>query len=232
MNGTIKRLMDGGVVFKDAENSYIDEGVTIGKGTVIYPGVVIEGQSSVGCDCVLRPGCYLRESSIGDRCDLLYVVSDHAKVDSDVKIGPFVNLRPDTHIYNRCKIGDFVEIKNSNVGEGSKVPHLSYVGDADVGERVNVGCGSVFVNYDGFEKHRTVVGNDVFLGCQTNLVAPVTVGNDAFTAAGSTITHDVPDGTLAIARSRQANHPGWVAKYRAVKREKREYNTKEKGEKK
>lgn len=218
MTDKIKALLEGGVIFKDAENCYIEESVSVGAGTVIYPGVVIEGNSVIGCDCMLRPGCYIKDSSIGDRCDLVYVVSDHATVENDVKIGPFVNLRPDTHILNKCKVGDFVEIKNSNIGEGSKVPHLTYVGDADVGERVNVGCGCVFVNYDGFKKHRTVVGNDVFLGCQTNLVAPVSVGDDAFTAAGSTITEDVPKGALAVARNKQTNISGWVEKYRAIKR--------------
>ena len=221
MTEKIKKLIEDGVIFKDANNCMIDDEVTIGSGTVIYPGVVIEGRTSIGRDCVLRPGCYLRESSIGERCDLLYVVSERASVDDDVKIGPFVNLRPDTHVSAQCRIGDFVEIKNSSVGEATKVSHLTYIGDADVGARVNVGCGCVFVNYDGFEKHRSTVGDDVFLGCQTKLVSPVKVGDDACTAAGSTITEDVPAGALAIARSKQSNHPGWVEKYRAFKSAKR-----------
>ncbi len=214
----IKALISCGVIFKMPETNLIDEKTEIGSGTVIYPGVVIEGESRIGCDCLIRTGCFIRSSTIGDRCDLIYVVSDNAIVETDVKIGPFVNLRPDTHIKSKCKVGDFVEIKNSNIDEGSKVPHLTYVGDADVGKRVNVGCGCVFVNYDGFDKHRTKVGDDVFLGCQTNLVAPVSVGNDAFTAAGSTITEDVPAANLAVARSKQFNKPGWVEKYRALKR--------------
>ncbi len=214
----IQALEAKGVIFKNAVTNYIEEGVEIGKGTIVYPGVVIEGKSVIGEDCVLRTGCELRDCVIGARCNLVYVVGEQAKVGDDVKIGPFVNLRPKTVLENKCKIGDFVEIKNSNIGAGTKLPHLSYIGDSDVGERVNVGCGCVFVNYDGFDKHRTVVGNDVFLGCQTNLVAPVTVGNDAFTAAGSTITEDIPDGAFAIARSRQTNKLGWVEKYRALKR--------------
>ncbi len=218
----IERLQEEGVLFKNPATNVIDETVVIGKGTVVYPGVVIEGESRIGENCNLRTGCVLQNSLIGDRCDLIYVVSDRARVDDDVKIGPFVNLRPSTHIKSKCKVGDFVEIKNSNIDEGSKVPHLTYVGDADVGKRVNVGCGCVFVNYDGFDKHRTIVGDDVFLGCQTNLVAPVTVGNDAFTAAGSTITQNIPDGCFAIARNRQSNKPGWVETYRAMKRGKEE----------
>ena len=217
-NEIIEALKAKGVVFKNAASNLIDADVEMGAGAVIYPGVVIEGKSSIGEGTVLRTGCALRDCVIGARCELIYVVGEKAAVGDDVKIGPFVNLRPGTSIKNKCKVGDFVEIKNSNIGEGSKLPHLSYIGDADVGERVNVGCGCVFVNYDGFDKHRTVVGNDVFLGCQTNLVAPVSVGDDAFTAAGSTITEDVPAGAFAIARNRQTNKPGWVEKYRALKR--------------
>lgn len=213
----IAALQEKGVVFKNPATNLIGAEVEIGAGSVIYPGVVIEGRSRIGKDCAIRTGCVLRDCIIGDGCELVYVVGEDAQLGAGVKAGPFVNLRPNTRLADKCKVGDFVEIKNSNIGEGSKVPHLSYVGDADVGARVNVGCGCVFVNYDGFEKHRTVVGNDVFLGCQTNLVAPVEVGDDAFTAAGSTITEDVPAGHFAIARSRQTNKAGWVEKYRALK---------------
>lgn len=216
-SNALKKWTDGGVVFKDPQNVYIDNDVTIGAGTVIYPGVVIEGASVIGKECVLRTGCVLTDTVVGDRCNFIYVVADRAHVADDVKIGPFVNLRPDTVIKCGCKVGDFVEIKNSVIDEGSKVPHLTYVGDADVGKRVNVGCGCVFVNYDGFNKHRTFVGDDVFLGCQTNLVAPVRVEHDTFTAAGSTITEDIAAGEMAVARSKQINKPGWVEKYRAIK---------------
>lgn len=218
----LQKWTENGVIFKDPQNVYIDDSVVIGAGTVVYPGVVLEGESVIGQDCVLRTGCVLTDTVVGDRCNFIYVVADHARVADDVKIGPFVNLRPDTDIKSGCKLGDFVEIKNSVIDEGSKVPHLTYVGDADVGKRVNVGCGCVFVNYDGFKKHRTFVGDDVFLGCQTNLVAPVRVENDTFTAAGSTITEDIKAGEMAIARAKQVNKPGWVEKYRALKARKTE----------
>jgi len=134
------------------------------------------------------------------------------------KVGPFVRLRPNSHIGAGCKIGNFVEVKNSTIGEKTSVAHLTYVGDADVGSKVNMGCGTVFVNYDGFKKHRTTVGDNVFLGCQTALVAPVKVGDDVYTGAGSVITEDIPDGALAMARCRQQNKEGWVEKYREKKR--------------
>ena len=149
---------------------------------------------------------------------LNYVFANAARVGDRVTIGPYVNLRPKTDIADGCKIGDFVEVKNSNIGEGTKLPHLSYIGDADVGARVYVGCGCVFANYDCVHKHRTTVGNDVFLGCQTNLVAPVSVGDGAYTAAGSTINKDVPADAMAFARARQENKEGYASRYKALKK--------------
>lgn len=212
-------LEDNGVEFLDVNNTYIDHGVKVGKGTVIYPNVIIEGDTEIGENCVIGTGCNIRSSKIGSGCSLQYVFATEAQVDDNVSIGPFVNLRPKTHIYSDCKIGDFVEVKNSNVHKGSKLPHLSYIGDADVGERVNVGCGSIFVNYDGKNKMRTTVGDDVFIGCNSNLVAPITVGNDVYIAAGSTLTDDVADGEMAIARARQVNKAGWVPPYKRKKSE-------------
>ena len=130
-------------------------------------------------------------------------------VGENTTVGPFAYLRPDTKVGNHCRIGDFVELKNSTIGDGTKVSHLTYVGDSDVGERVNFGCGTVTVNYDGAKKYRTTIGNDVFVGCNSNLVAPVTLSDGAYTAAGSTITDDVPESTLAIARARQVNKDKW-----------------------
>lgn len=206
-------LEDGGVEFLDINSTYIDYNVKIGAGTVIYPNVIIEGESEIGANCVIGAGCNLRNTKIGDACVLQSVFATDAVVDRNVSIGPFVNLRPNTHVHENCKIGDFVEIKNSNIGAGTKLPHLSYIGDADVGERVNVGCGSIFVNYDGKNKMRTIVGNDVFIGCNSNLVAPISVGNGVYIAAGSTITDNVPDGTMAIARAKQVNKVGWIPPY-------------------
>lgn len=209
--------MKNGVTLIDPHSTYIDAGVTVGADSVIHPGTELLGDTHIGGACTIFQS-RLTDTRVGERCVLQNVVANRAAVGSDVTIGPFVNLRPDTVIADGCKVGDFVEVKNSNIGKKTKLPHLSYIGDADVGERVNVGCGCVFVNYDGFKKHRTVVGDDVFLGCQTNLVAPVTVGNDVYTAAGSTITENIPDGALAIARARQQNKPGWVERIRALKR--------------
>lgn len=206
-------LEDKGVEFLDVNNTYIDYGVNIDKGTVIYPNVVIEGDTEIGENCIIGAGCNIRSSKIGSGCSLQYVFATEAQVDDNVSIGPFVNLRPKTHIYPNCKIGDFVEVKNSNVGTGTKLPHLSYIGDADIGERVNVGCGSIFVNYDGKNKMRTTVGSDVFIGCNSNLVAPITIGNNVYIAAGSTLTDDVDDGDMAIARARQVNKKGWKPPY-------------------
>ncbi len=206
--------MENGVTLIDPENTYIDYDVTIGMDSVIYPGVILSGNTSVGENVTLYPGCRIKNTIIGDNCVLQAVVSNDAQIGNDITIGPFVNIRPNTKIMNGCKIGDFVEIKNSTIDEGTKVPHLTYVGDADVGKKVNIGCGTVFVNYDGYRKHRTTVGDNVFIGCNTNLVAPVCVENDTYTAAGSTITDDVKQGSIAIARARQVNKEGWVEKYR------------------
>ena len=206
--------MRNGVTFIDPERTYVDADVRLGYDVTLYPDVVLSGLSRIDDGAVLYPGCRINESHIGKNCVLQAVVANAAVVGDGVTMGPFVNLRPGTHVAPGCKVGDFVEIKNSHIGSGSKVPHLSYVGDADVGERVNVGCGTVFVNYDGYKKHRTTVGDNVFLGCNTNLVAPVTVASDTYIAAGSTVTDDVPEGTMAIARARQINKFGWVARYR------------------
>lgn len=214
----IERHFANGVTMLNPESVHIGAEVEIGRDTVLWPNVVLTGRTVIGEGCVIKPGCQLNDTRVGDGCTLTCVVADGAVVGSNVKAGPFVNLRPDTRIADGCKIGDFVEVKNSNVGEGTKLPHLSYIGDADVGSGVNVGCGCVFVNYDGYAKHRTTVGNDVFLGCQTNLIAPVTVGDGAYTAAGSTITHDVPAGAMAFARARQSNKEGYVEKFRSLKK--------------
>ncbi|MDR0841037.1 MAG: hypothetical protein LBN26_06605 [Christensenellaceae bacterium] len=206
--------MAEGVTLIDPEHTYIGADVRIGMDTVLYPGVILQGSTSIGENCTLYEGCRLEDVTVGEGCTLQAVVAQQAQIDADTSIGPFVRLRPNAHIGKGCKIGNFVEVKNSTLGAGGKVAHLTYVGDADIGERINIGCGSVFVNYDGQQKHRTTVGDDVFLGCQTALVAPVQVGDGAYTAAGSTITEDVPDGALGIARARQVNKAGWVAKKR------------------
>ena len=214
----LEKHFAAGVTVLDPVSTHIGEDVIIGRDAVIHPGVTLSGNTVIGEGSVIKGGCQLHDTRIGKGCTLTYVVANDAAVGDSVTVGPFVNLRPKTEIADGCKIGDFVEVKNSSVGKGTKLPHLSYIGDADVGSGVNVGCGCVFVNYDGFKKHRTTVGNNVFLGCQTNLVAPVTVGDDAYTAAGSTITQDVPAGAMAFARVKQSNKIGYVEKFRSLKK--------------
>nr|PZN06046.1 MAG: bifunctional UDP-N-acetylglucosamine diphosphorylase/glucosamine-1-phosphate N-acetyltransferase GlmU [Bacillota bacterium] len=208
----IRSLMARGVTFLNPDTCVVDEGVEIGRDTVIYPGVILEGKTRIGEGCTIVGYTRIIDSVVGNRVEITMSHIRESVVEDGVKIGPFVNLRPGTHLMAGVKVGDFVEIKNSKVGENSKVPHLSYVGDADIGRNVNIGAGVIFVNYDGFKKHRTVVEDGAFIGCNSNLVAPVRIGQGSYVAAGSTVTKDVEEGALAIARSRQENKPGWVKK--------------------
>jgi len=209
----LKKHMKEGVTFIDPSNVMVDYDVTIGRDTVIYPGTFLEGDTSVGEGCTIIGG-RIKNSKIGDDVEIVMSQIQESFIDSGVKIGPYSNLRPGCRIAAGAKIGDFVELKNTALGEGSKVPHLSYVGDAQIGKKVNIGAGVIFVNYDGYKKHKTVVGDRAFIGCNSNLIAPVTIKEDSFVAAGSTITKEVPEDSLAIARSRQENIPGWVSKRR------------------
>ena len=204
--------LERGVKFIDINTAYIDEEAVIGAGTVIYPCVVIEGKSVIGKDCVIGQNSKIKDSKIGDGTDIMSSVITESAVGERTHIGPFAYLRPGSKIGNDCKVGDFVEIKNSSFGDGTKASHLAYIGDSDVGAGVNIGCGVVFVNYDGRDKHRSNVGDGAFIGCNTNLVSPVNVEEKAYIAAGSTITQDVPAGALAIAREKQRNLEGWVEK--------------------
>ena len=204
--------LERGVKFIDINTAYIDEEAVIGAGTVIYPCVVIEGKSVIGKDCVIGQNSKIKDSKIGDGTDIMSSVITESAVGERTHIGPFAYLRPGSKIGNDCKVGDFVEIKNSSFGDGTKASHLAYIGDSDVGAGVNIGCGVVFVNYDGRDKHRSNVGDGAFIGCNTNLVSPVNVEEKAYIAAGSTITQDVPSGALAIAREKPRNLEGWVEK--------------------
>ena len=201
-----------GVTILDPNNTYIDAGVQIGADTTILPGTMLEGNTVIGSGCVIGPNSHLKNVTVGDDVNVEHSVLKDAVVESEATVGPFAYLRPKAHIGKGAKIGDFVEIKNAKIGEGSKVSHLSYIGDAEVGSNVNVGCGTITVNYDGFHKHKTVIGNDSFIGCNSNLIAPVTLGDKVYVAAGSTISRDVPDGALAIARSRQSTKEGYTEK--------------------
>ncbi len=204
-----RALMASGVTMIDPDTVYCDDTVQIGCDTILYPNVVLKGSTVIGKGCVVELGTTIENSTIGDRVHIKCSVVLDARVGDDTTVGPFAYIRPNSSIGAHVRIGDFVEIKNSSIDDGTKVSHLTYVGDSDVGKRVNFGCGTVTVNYDGKQKHRTTIGDDAFIGCNTNLVAPVTLGNRAFTAAGSTITDDVEEEALAIARSRQVVKSGW-----------------------
>ena len=201
-----------GVEFTDWKHAYIDETVTIGRGTKIGPGVILEGNTTIGENCVIGQNCRIVDSTIGNETEVQSSVILESRVGDGTKVGPFAYLRPNSVIGNHAKVGDFVEVKNSTMGDGAKASHLTYIGDSDAGNNVNLGCGVVFVNYDGTNKHRSVVKDGAFIGCNTNLVSPVTVGEKAYVAAGATLTKDVPDGALAVARAKQTNIEGWVEK--------------------
>ena len=210
--------LDAGVVFIDLKMAYIDEGVKIGKGTVIYPCVVLEGNVEIGENCTIGQNTRIKDSVIGNGTSIQSSVILESKVGDETSVGPFAYLRPNSEVGNHCKVGDFVEIKNSKLDDGAKAAHLTYVGDSDVGKKVNLGCGVVFVNYDGSKKYRSVVEDGAFIGCNVNLVSPVHVGKDAYVAAGSTITNDVEDGALYVARSKGRSIEGWVEKRGILKK--------------
>ena len=210
--------MEAGVNFIDIRAAYIDEGVSIGAGTTIYPCVVIEGDVTIGENCTIGQNTRIKDSVIGDGTSVQSSVILESRVGNETSIGPFAYLRPGSDVGSGCKVGDFVEIKNSKLGDGAKAAHLTYVGDSDVGERVNLGCGVVFVNYDGSSKYRSVVEDGAFIGCNVNLVSPVHVGREAYVAAGSTITKDVPDGALYVARAEGRSIEGWVEKKGILKK--------------
>lgn len=213
MKGRINTaLMKSGVTIIDPDNTYIDAEAVIAPDTVIYPGCHITGNTVIGAECEIGPGTSIDNCEIGSFTKIKNSVACDSKIGNHTTVGPFAYIRPNSNIGNNIKIGDFVEIKNSTIADGTKVSHLTYVGDSDVGEGVNFGCGTVTVNYDGKKKYRTVIGDHVFIGCNANLVAPVTINDNAFIAAGSTITDDVESDALAIARARQVVKSGWNKK--------------------
>ncbi|WEG12732.1 bifunctional UDP-N-acetylglucosamine diphosphorylase/glucosamine-1-phosphate N-acetyltransferase GlmU [Pullulanibacillus sp. KACC 23026] len=213
-----RKHMQEGVTILDPSTTYIDADVKIARDVVIYPGTILKGQVSIEEDCVIGPNTEIKDSQIGKASNIKMSVVHDSTVGEQVNIGPFAHIRPLSHIGNHAKIGNFVEIKKSTMGEGSKASHLSYVGDAEVGRDVNLGCGSITVNYDGTNKHLTKIGDGSFIGCNVNLIAPVTIGDGAFVAAGSTITDDVDQEALAIARERQTNKPNYAKKLKPKKK--------------
>lgn len=209
-----------GVLIPMEENVFIGKDVVIEKGAIILEGTHLTGKTVIKRDCVIGPGSFICDTTVGEGSLLNYVQAFESEVGENCDLGPFVHIRPNSRVESKVHLGNFVEVKNSTIGESTSVSHLTYVGDSDVGKHVNFGCGCVTVNFTGKEKFRTTVGDHAFIGCNTNLVAPVKVGDYGYTAAGSTITKDVPSNALAIARARQENKENWVLKrkpYRDMK---------------
>lgn len=213
-----KKYEEQGVKFIDITQVYIDGDVKIGKGTVIYPCVVLEGEVTIGEDCIIGQNSRIVDSKISDRVEIQSSHILESSVGSGTKVGPFAYMRPNSHVGSDCKVGDFVEVKNSTMGNGTKASHLSYIGDSDVGNGVNIGCGVVFVNYDGKNKHRSTVSDNAFIGCNANLVSPVNIGEKSYVAAGSTVTGDVSDGSLYVARTKGKTIEGWVERRGLLKK--------------
>lgn len=216
-NSIIANHIKNGVKIPIRNGIFIGKNVTIESGAVILPGSVLVGNTSIASGCHIGPNAWLFNTKVEKRASLNNVQSYDSTVGEEADIGPFVQIRPGSKIGKNVRLGNFVEVKNSSIDEGTKVSHLTYVGDSDVGKGVNFGCGCVTVNYTGKEKFRTTIGDHAFIGCNTNLVAPVIVGNYGYTAAGSTITEDVPENSLAIARARQTNKEGWVTEKKPYK---------------
>ncbi len=209
----LDRLMEAGVTVLDPATTYLEDTVTIGADTVIHPQVFIEGVTTFGSECVIGSGSHVTASRFGDRVTLKpYCVVNEAIVEDGAMLGPFCHLRPGCHIGQKAKVGNFAELKKSRIGRGSKVPHLSYVGDTTVGEDVNIGAGTITCNYDGVAKHPTAIGDGVFVGSNATLIAPLTIGAGAYVAGGSTVTADVPPGALVVGRARQEIKEGWAAR--------------------
>jgi bifunctional UDP-N-acetylglucosamine pyrophosphorylase/glucosamine-1-phosphate N-acetyltransferase len=205
-----EKHMRNGVTIINPDNTHIGSDVVIGSDTVIHPGTVVLGNTVIGSECIIGPNSEIDNCAIGDNTSIRHSVAHSSNIGSKVSIGPFAHIRPASDIHDEVKIGNFVEIKKTVFGKGSKASHLSYIGDAEVGSDVNIGCGSITVNYDGKNKFLTTIEDGVFIGCNSNLVAPVTVGKGAYVAAGSTITNDVPGEALSIARARQVNKENYV----------------------
>jgi len=206
----VRKHLQNGVIILEPDRTLIDADVSIGKNTMIYPGNTLQNGTVIGAGCTLYPNNRFDGAIIGDGVTVESSVLLKCKVGARTTVGPFAYLRPDANIGEHCRVGDFVEIKNSVIGDGTKVSHLTYVGDADLGKDINLGCGTVFVNYDGKVKSRSRVDDHAFIGCNCNLIAPVHVGENAYLAAGSTVVEDVPDNALFVARARGVVKEDWV----------------------
>ena len=219
----VRSLMLSGVTVIDPRTTYVDRTVEVGRDTVIYPNCYLQGETRIGERCTIEPNSKISDSVIGDEVAIRgNSVITESRIEEKASIGPFAHLRPLTEVRARAKIGNFVEVKKSSIGEGSKANHLTYIGDSQVGEGVNVGAGTITCNYDGFEKHQTIIGDRVFVGSNVEIVAPVKIGKDASIGAGTTVTKNVPDGALAISRVKQKNIRGWSEKVEFRRKEKRD----------
>ena len=215
---TLQDLMVQGVTIVDTNSTFIEQGVKIGQDSIIYPFTIIEKNTKIGKNCIIGPNSHLIDSNIGKGVKVWASIIEDSNIEEEAKIGPYAHLRPGTVVKKGAKIGNFVEVKKSTIGEGSKASHLTYLGDTIIGKRVNIGAGTITCNYDGEKKNKTIIEDGVFVGSNNTLVAPIKLGKDSYTGAGSTITEDVPAGNLAIARSRQKNISGWRKKKKKDKK--------------
>ncbi|MFP4456131.1 MAG: bifunctional UDP-N-acetylglucosamine diphosphorylase/glucosamine-1-phosphate N-acetyltransferase GlmU [Clostridia bacterium] len=213
----LEELMLSGVTIIDPDSTHIESTVKIAPDTTILPFTYLTGNSTIGMDCEVGPYTHIQDTVIGNRSKVMRSSIFSAIIKDETTIGPYAYIRPETVVEKGAKVGQFVEVKKSTIGQGSKVPHLSYVGDTIIGKDVNIGAGTIVVNYDGFKKHQTIIGDESFVGCNVNLVAPVKIGARSLVAAGSTITKDVPPDALAIARDKQINKAGWAKKRREMR---------------
>jgi bifunctional UDP-N-acetylglucosamine pyrophosphorylase/glucosamine-1-phosphate N-acetyltransferase len=210
MNDVNARFIQNGVRMIDPNATYIDETVEIAKGVTIYPNAILEGMCKIETGAYIGPGVHLKDVYVGENARILsYSVLSNAKIGADTNVGPFAYMRMGVDIGERCRIGSFVEVKNAVIGDETTAAHLAYIGDADVGKNVNFGCGAITANYDGVKKHRTVIGDNAFIGCNSNMIAPIEIGDWTYIAAGSTITDPMPNNSFAIARTRQITKPDW-----------------------
>ncbi|WP_079477408.1 bifunctional UDP-N-acetylglucosamine diphosphorylase/glucosamine-1-phosphate N-acetyltransferase GlmU [Halobacillus salinus] len=214
-----ERHMRAGVTIQDPTNTYIGPDVKIGQDVSVYPGTVLEGETVIEEDAVIGPHSTIKDCFVGKASVVKQSVATNSRIGERVQIGPFAHIRPESSLGDDVKVGNFVEVKKASFGDGSKASHLSYIGDAEVGSGVNIGCGTITVNYDGHNKFLTSIEDDAFIGCNSNLIAPVTVGKGAYVAAGSTINKDVPAEALSIARSRQTNKEGYATKFKSIKKD-------------
>src|SRR5581483_10958379 len=216
---TVQRHMANGVTFLDPETAYVDVTVEIGADTIVGPDVHLSGKTAVGRDCRIDGAAFVADSVVGDGVHLKpMVVIAESRIEGGAVLGPFCQLRPGAHLHRDVHIGNFVEVKKSEIGRGTKANHLAYIGDATIGEESNIGAGTITCNYDGFDKHRTTIGDRVQIGSDSQLVAPVRIGDDAYVATGTTVRHDVEPGALAFNPKPDQRRPGWVEAFRKRKR--------------